>query len=299
MEENLARLVLKNTTLSKKDVKKNSILIMGKRWTTAEVAVACKAFASATNDSIKGADQRAEDFNQKLVEILQQLSPASCEEGTYYFRGDRVFPYLRDNVFPDVQKFNKARRIVEASSPSGVTDDQKINMAVAIHLRRTKKMEYQFKDFNSTEWRFYSAWKELHKLPKFSFSAGNAYEEPEDPSADEEVPGTVFTADGSGESSVSTSTSLRHEKARGGGKGRGNAIKQRIKEEEQRRKRERDSDRDKKFNSLVEAVNDIKNVMRKKQNINTLGRAIELSTDPEVKARLEKKLISIADELEF
>ena len=92
--------------------------------------------------SIRGADQRIEDFNQSISDTMKQLSPSPCEEGTYYHRGDRIFPYLRDNVFPDVQKFNKARRIIEASCPSGVTDDQKVNMAVAIHLQKTKVMEY-------------------------------------------------------------------------------------------------------------------------------------------------------------
>ena len=123
---------------------------MGKQWTPTEVGVACRAYCSATQDSIKGADQKAEDFNQKLVDIFDKLSPANCDDGTYFHCGEHVFLYLCDNVFPDVQKFNKARQIVEASSPSGVTDDQKINMAVAIHLEKTKKWSTDLKNSSQT-----------------------------------------------------------------------------------------------------------------------------------------------------
>ena len=49
----------------------------------------------------------------------------------------------------------------------------------------------------------------------------------------------------------------------------------------------------------MDAATDIKDVMRKKNNVNSLGRATELASDPETKARLEKKLIDVADELEF
>ena len=58
--------------------------------------------------------------------------------------------------------------------------------------------------------------------------------------------------------------------------------------QEMSRKRERDTKRDKKFGSLVDAVTDIKDVTQKKHNVNLLGRAIELSSDPETKARLKK-----------
>ena len=59
--------------------------------------------------------------------------------------------------------------MIEVSNPSGVSEIQKINMAVAIHLQLTKKMDYQYKDFDKTKWRLYGAWVALRDLPKFKY----------------------------------------------------------------------------------------------------------------------------------
>ena len=75
---------------------------------------------------------------------------------------------MRDNVFGNLQKFNKAIRKVEVSNPSGVTEQQKINMAVAIHLGKTNKMDYEFKDFDPFFWRLYKSWLNVKFLPTFS-----------------------------------------------------------------------------------------------------------------------------------
>ena len=63
---------------------------MGKRWSTAEAALACRAYCSATNDSINGADQKIEDFNKKLLEVFQTISPGDVESGTHYLRSEVV-----------------------------------------------------------------------------------------------------------------------------------------------------------------------------------------------------------------
>ena len=42
-------------------------------------------------------------------------------------------------MFANVQKFAKTLWIIEVSNPSGVTEQQKINMTVAVHLGKTKK----------------------------------------------------------------------------------------------------------------------------------------------------------------
>ena len=128
-----------------------------KNWKKEEIALACKAYAVATKNSVSGCDMRGEDFNQNLVDIFKTFAPVPTPEDTYHFR-KHVYVYLRDNVFGALQKFQKSIRKVEASSPSGVTEQQKINMAVAIHLGKTKKMDYDFKDFDASSWRLYLAW---------------------------------------------------------------------------------------------------------------------------------------------
>ena len=69
----LARRLLSSSTAAQKITISN----MGKRWSTAEAALACRAYCSATNDSINGADQKIEDFNKKLLEpsLLKILNP--------------------------------------------------------------------------------------------------------------------------------------------------------------------------------------------------------------------------------
>ena len=133
--------------------------------------MACKAYAVATENSVSGCDMRAEDFNHTLLQTFKTLAPIPTPEGTYHLREHCAYPYLRDSVFCILQKFHKSIRRVEASCPSGVTEQQKINMAVAIHVGKTNKMDYDFKDFEASSWRLYFASKNLQCLPKFSIVA--------------------------------------------------------------------------------------------------------------------------------
>ena len=82
--------------------------IMTKRWKLDDIALACKAYISATNNPINGTYQDFHTFSLDLVDRFKHISPSDYVDGTYSKRGDRVYPYLRDNVFPDVQKFHKA-----------------------------------------------------------------------------------------------------------------------------------------------------------------------------------------------
>jgi hypothetical protein len=75
--------------------------------------------------------------------------------------------FLRDQVFPDVNKFNEALRLVQASHPTGVNDDNIMSMAIALHLGETKRMDYQFKSYDHTKWANFAAWKILSIAPKF------------------------------------------------------------------------------------------------------------------------------------
>ena len=54
---------------------------MAPNWKPAEVATACKAYASATDNGEVGADQDVEKFNKDIIEKLEKLAPANCEKG--------------------------------------------------------------------------------------------------------------------------------------------------------------------------------------------------------------------------
>jgi hypothetical protein len=101
--------------------------------------------------------------------------PCQTNSTRYHMRGTTaVWNYFRDHIKHDVNKFNIALRVVRTSKPTGVDEQQIVNMAVAIHLGKTKKMDYEFKDFSASQWLFYEAWKVLKEHPKFFLSYGNA-----------------------------------------------------------------------------------------------------------------------------
>ena len=99
-----------------------------------------KAYISATNNPINGTDQDFHNFSLDIVDRYKHISPSDCVDGTYYKWGARVYTYLRDNVFPDVQKFHKSMRVVSISNTTVVTDKEKVNMSVAIHCKETNKV---------------------------------------------------------------------------------------------------------------------------------------------------------------
>ena len=92
---------------------------MPKQWTLEEIALACKAYLGTTMNPIRGTSQDFNALNVTLIEKFEAISPSNCEDGTHYKRGTRTYPYLRDNVFPKIQKFNKALRTVYCSNPTG------------------------------------------------------------------------------------------------------------------------------------------------------------------------------------
>ena len=138
---------------------------MPKHWKHDEIALASLAYIGTTMDPVKGSNQDFHTFTTQLTLKYSDLPPKDCGDGTYHKRGYRVYPYLRDNVFPENQKFNKALRTVYCSNHTGVTEDEKVRMAIAIHLKETKKMDYQYKSYPETNWKLYTSWVHLKKIP--------------------------------------------------------------------------------------------------------------------------------------
>ncbi|KAG7371558.1 hypothetical protein IV203_020128 [Nitzschia inconspicua] len=114
----------------------------GKKWTADECTVAAKAYVAATQDEINGADQTAADFSKRLNSFMKSFSPPACAgTGTYWDRdpdGRRgvIWQFLRDTVTKECQKFNVSLNRVRNANLSGLTEEEKVNVAVASHLRR-------------------------------------------------------------------------------------------------------------------------------------------------------------------
>ena len=101
------------------------------------------------------------------MDNLRKLAPETGIAGRYHNRETKALRnHWTEKIARDVKKFNKNLLIVFASKPTGVGDDEKINMAVAIHLGNVDAMSYRHKDFPAADWKFYRAWLILkdHKL---------------------------------------------------------------------------------------------------------------------------------------
>jgi hypothetical protein len=137
-------------------------------WLPEEREVAAIAWVRATNNGIEGVEQRGNDFRNKVHNYMKAYSPPDAAGNRYANRGaEAVLDYLRTKVFPNIQKFNDALRTVHASCPTGCNEENIYNMAVAIHSKQTDRMEYRFKDFDSSQWPNFLAWKVLRNTPKF------------------------------------------------------------------------------------------------------------------------------------
>jgi small ubiquitin-related modifier len=143
-------------------------------WGSAEIAAVAKAYVDATNNPLRDENQKKKVFVADLMSKLEGLAPAGLNPklGTYHHRGPSVWTYLRDSIFKDIKKFvNGALLLVSLSKPSGVTEQQKINVAVAIHMKKTNYMNHEYKNYDATkEWRNYLAWIQLKDFPMFQNS---------------------------------------------------------------------------------------------------------------------------------
>jgi hypothetical protein len=138
-----------------------------KTWSSEERRALAIAWVNATNNSIQGNGQRSETYNAKVFDNFRLLTPSGADPGLYHGRGEKAVKGYLTGLMADVQKFNKALRIVDVSGVSGVTLDQKTNMAVAINLNRTSKADYRYKDFNPRTWLSFEAWKVFKVTAKF------------------------------------------------------------------------------------------------------------------------------------
>jgi hypothetical protein len=145
------------------------------KWKREEILALAQAWIDASEDhnpdgkehKIKGADQTCNDFWLKVMYNFELAAPADVEKNYHERKLDPVHHMWRDTIARDLCKFNKALVKVLASQPTGVTEDQKINMAVAIHNNETNTCLHRFKDYNARDWRFYGAWKVVKHHPKF------------------------------------------------------------------------------------------------------------------------------------
>ena len=102
-----------------------------------------------------------------MVRLFASKGPSNAV-GVY---GDRpqtaIMNHWKDNISRDVKKFNKAILMVLRSKPSGVTEEEKIHIAVAINLKKADTASSRHKDYQPYDWIYYKAWLVLKQHRAF------------------------------------------------------------------------------------------------------------------------------------
>jgi hypothetical protein len=172
----------------------------GKKWLSQECKTLAIAFIQTSEEhevkALKGAGQTGEQFWKKVMVRLEALAPPGNDAiGRYHNRGLLpVWNQWKDNVNRNVKGFTKCLLTIYNSNLTGVTEEEKINMAITIHVGKVDTMNYRMVDYEPNDWKLYQAWLVLKDHPAFlpppQPNAGNtenlASDESEDNSSEED-----------------------------------------------------------------------------------------------------------------
>ena len=229
-----------------------------KSWNVAEITATAQSWIEASEDGtevsggLSGSEQTQDQFWAKVMENIEKRAPADAmREARFHHRGVKTIKnYWRDNIAKECNAFNRSLLIVYNSNPTGCNENDKVNMAAAIHQGKVERMEYRFKDYDARNWKFFGAWKVLRGHRKFLPPQQPVQQEPEETEVAAAAEGATCTDD-SGEDSPADSPEARAlfntptaniapvdvaKRSRGNGPGR-NATKQLAALEEHRSKK--------------------------------------------------------------
>ena len=146
-------------------------------------------------------------------------------------------------------------------------------MEITIHTRKTKKMEYKYKDFDPSTWKFYESYHELKKLPNFVKS---------------------YSGSTSSDSTIGNKNSLStHNISRDGGREKKASALDEIIKEKESRKRTREDERDTKFDGLVSSMTKICSIIKQHLASMIIVRALKKSSDEDAKKKLQDKIVKL------
>jgi hypothetical protein len=140
----------------------------GKSWDATELGELARAWVRTSEDPVTGIDQTAARFTQTLFDNFCANAPVGAPEKTYALRSPHAVKQKFDDVSTEIQKFRKSLRKVYASSPTGVTEDNILSMAIAMHIGKTDSMCYEYKDLSHSLWLLYKAYNIFKTHPKLS-----------------------------------------------------------------------------------------------------------------------------------
>jgi hypothetical protein len=209
------------------------IMNTSKHWTSSEINMAANVYFDSTQNAIKGTDQPHDDFKMDLLERWLKAGPSMPPPDTWSNRLDnsldgaaKLHNYIRDYIIKPLQKFNSNLRDVELSEPTGTTTDMNLSMAYAIFLKKTNKVNYDYKYLDIKKWKLYTPYNMLKLMPKLMNSDAT---------------------------SITCSTTDDLTRGRGSKKGNKGAKKE---QGEMKRKAFRDAERDRRVKRVVQKEDD-------------------------------------------
>ena len=117
-----------------------------------EHAMVAQAWINASEDlgseKVHGTNQDVNQFFAKVMANLRTLAPSNENiSGRYHNRDmSAVQNQWNTKIAREVRKFNKTLLRILCSKPTGCTEQNKINMAAAVHLGKTDARSYRHKD---------------------------------------------------------------------------------------------------------------------------------------------------------
>ena len=154
----------------------------GVRFCPIERQVASRAYRTASDNSIKGADQKLSMFDADVWRNVKKFQPPGVHEGKFSERsGANIVRLCKSSILNDIQKFSMAVRLVRAANPTGKVSKKDIEcMAIANHCIKRVGLNYNYTTFGDdafdpiTMWsNIYAAWLELKSCPKYMESPSN------------------------------------------------------------------------------------------------------------------------------
>ena len=146
--------------------------VRGCGWRLTALHSLAQVWVATSENAVTGIDQTSERFRTALLVECNSL---------YQHRDAKGLRSHFDEMARDVQKFRKSIRTIFGFCPTGVDEDNMFCMALDLHLKKPKPTSpdrkendmYNFKDFDTSKWRYYVACKTWQKTRKFCLDMGN------------------------------------------------------------------------------------------------------------------------------
>jgi hypothetical protein len=135
---------------------------MGRRlaWDAIEQQIAAKAYVSASENNINGADQCVSTFADSIHRYVCEYQPLNADPKRFAGRDTkRILTFLKKDVLPDIQKFSAAIKKTKVALDTGNPSvDNILCMAIVYHVNKTYAGDMHFMTTGKNRFQPESLW---------------------------------------------------------------------------------------------------------------------------------------------